>query len=175
MRQRAGGGAARTGEQAGEEMIELEIPGFRTVKLEHLVLDVNGTLSLDGHLIDGVAQRVILLKQKLTVHLLTADTYRTAGDLASTLGARFRRVGPPGEAKAKRDYVRELGARGVVAIGNGANDVLMMEEAELGIAVLGPEGAYAGLLRVADVVARDIACALDCLLHPVRLVATLRR
>ena len=36
-------------------MIEIDIPGYKTLHLEHLVLDYNGTLAVDGVLIDGVA------------------------------------------------------------------------------------------------------------------------
>jgi len=35
-------------------MIVLEIPGRPKLTLEHLVLDVNGTIALDGQLVSGV-------------------------------------------------------------------------------------------------------------------------
>jgi len=40
---------------SGNQMIELTIPGRGTILLHHLVCDVNGTLALDGQLIDSVA------------------------------------------------------------------------------------------------------------------------
>jgi hypothetical protein len=80
-----------------------------------------------------------------------------------------------GTGTEKRDHVRTLGPRQVVAMGNGANDVLMLQEAALGIAVLGPEGLCADALRASDVVVADPWAGLDLLLHPARLVATLRR
>jgi len=64
--------------------------------------------------------------------------------------------------------------RRVVAVGNGQNDIPMMRSASLGIAVLGPEGLCTELLRVADVVVTSITDALDLLLEPRRLTATLR-
>jgi hypothetical protein len=51
----------------------------------------------------------------------------------------------------------------------------MLERAALGIAVLGPEGLALSCLQAADVVVPDILAALDLLLFPRRLVATLRR
>lgn len=39
-------------------MFELEIPGFGLVRLEHLVTDFTGTLSVDGKLIPGVKERL---------------------------------------------------------------------------------------------------------------------
>ena len=41
--------------------------------------------------------------------------------------------------------------------------------AALGVAVVGPGGAAAGLLGEADVVVADIRAALDLSLHPLRL------
>jgi soluble P-type ATPase len=56
-------------------VIEFIIPGRGAYKLEHLVMDVNGTLAIDGHLMDGVAGKVASLRNGLTIHLLTADTH----------------------------------------------------------------------------------------------------
>jgi len=37
-------------------VIEIKVPGRGTYRLKHLVLDVNGTITLDGQLVEGVAQ-----------------------------------------------------------------------------------------------------------------------
>ncbi len=39
-------------------MFELDIPGFGLIKLEHLVSDFTGTLSVDGVLLPGVKKRL---------------------------------------------------------------------------------------------------------------------
>jgi soluble P-type ATPase len=62
----------------------------------------------------------------------------------------------------------------VVAIGNGANEFAMLRHAALGIAVLGGEGLALDCLNAANVIAPDIGTALDLLLRPCRLIATLR-
>jgi len=51
----------------------------------------------------------------------------------------------------------------------------MVGEPALGIAVVGPEGAAGAAVGAADVVVTDIRTALDLLLRPRRLVATLRQ
>ena len=56
-------------------MIELSVPGRGTLQLERLVSDVNGTLAVDGVLMDGLTQRVASAHDRVAVHLLTADTY----------------------------------------------------------------------------------------------------
>jgi soluble P-type ATPase len=50
----------------------------------------------------------------------------------------------------------------------------MLGEAALGIAVVGPEGAASASLAAADVVCGSILVALDLLLEPRALAATLR-
>src|SRR6266542_239803 len=56
-------------------MIELNIPGRGNLRLSHLVLDVNGTLAKDGRLLDKVAKPLAALRDRLDIHLLTADIY----------------------------------------------------------------------------------------------------
>jgi len=155
-------------------MISIDIPGLRNLELDHLVLDFNGTLAADGELLDGLAHRLALLANVLAVHVITGNTYGDAREQLGECVADVVCLPPTGQAAAKRDYVTGLGGERVVAIGNGRNDALMLEQAALGIAVLGTEGLATEALRAADVVVRQPADALDLLLHPKRLIATLR-
>lgn len=156
-------------------MLRLDIPGRGTLELAHLVLDLNGTIALDGEVLPGVAERLATLAESLTIHLVTADTHGKAAAIASRLGIQLARIERGDEAEQKRTLVRRLGAEQVVAVGNGANDGAMVRAAALGIAVLGPEGLAVGALKGANVVTVRIEDALDLLLHPKRLEATLRK
>ncbi len=151
--------------------IPLEIPGYESRFFTHLILDFTGTLSLDGVLLPGVAERIRSAAEHLDVTVLTADTFGTAEAQLAGLPVVMRRIECGAE---KADLVEQAGAPGVIAIGNGRNDVAMLERAGLAIAVIGPEGAAGELLRAADVVVRDIHDALDLILYPLRLKATLR-
>jgi len=155
--------------------IHLEIPGWESYRLEHLMLDLNGTVALDGEILPGVPERLAALSANLTIHLVTADTHRRAVAIGKALGVQLLCIKPGDEASHKHALVERLGAQQVVAIGNGVNDARMLSAAALGIAVLGPEGLAAEALRAADVLVRRIEDALDLLLYPSRLVATLRR
>lgn len=156
-------------------MLRVDIPGRGELRLAHVVLDVNGTIACDGSLLPGVAERLRSLTDVLDVHLVTADTHGRQDEIDRQLGLRaVRLLGEAGQAEEKANYVRHLGGAGVVAIGNGANDALMLECAALGVAVVGPEGAAAVAVQAADVVVTDIRAALDLLLRSRRLVATLR-
>jgi P-type E1-E2 ATPase len=156
-------------------MLEIKVPGRGVYRLKHLVLDVNGTIVVEGRLVDGVAQRVAELRRSVEVHMLTADTRGLQHAVDAELGMEATRIGPENEAAQKAAFVRSLGSGGVCAIGNGANDAQMLRDAGLAIAVLGEEGLAVEALTAATVVVPHVISALDLLLNPLRLVATLRR
>jgi P-type E1-E2 ATPase len=155
--------------------LTVEVPGWGTLALAHLVLDVNGTLALDGMLIAGVGDRLVGLQRQLAIHLVSADTHGRLDAIAAELGLRAQRLTLGLEAEQKAQFVQTLDAAQVVAVGNGANDVAMLRAAALGIAVLGPEGMATAAISAADVLVASIHDALDLLTQPRRLVATLRR
>jgi len=151
--------------------LALDIPGVGDLRLEHLLLDVNGTLTCHGTLIEGVAERLSRARGVLRVALVSADTFGTLGDLGRELGVETVTVAG---GEAKLDLVERRGAGRTVVIGNGANDAAALEAARLGIAVVGPEGASTLAVRAADVVCGSITDALDLLLDERALRATLR-
>ena len=151
--------------------MEVEIPGRGRLVIEHVVLDFNGTLALDGMVSAATEQLIHKVSQQYHVIVATADTFGTASRYAEQWGGR-REIVQNGQDKEK--LVASLGA-GVCAIGNGANDRPMFQMADLAIAVMGGEGAAWESMSAADVVTGRIEDALALLLNPKRLVATLRR
>jgi len=156
-------------------MIELNIPGRGIIQLEHLVSDVNGTLATDGQLADGLARIMTGLRDRLEIHLLTADTHGRQDVIDRQLSLQAVRIQPGGEGQQKAEYVRQLGAEKVVAIGQGANDAAMLESAIIGICVLSEEGVAVESLLSADLVVPNIYAALALLEKPLRMVASLRK
>jgi P-type E1-E2 ATPase len=156
-------------------MIELNIPGRGWLQLEHLVCDVNGTLAVNGQLLDGMVRALTSLRDRLNLHLLTADTYGRQDRIDRQLSLQARRIDPGSEAEQKAAYVHELGASHVVAIGQGANDARMLQTAAIGICILSVEGTSIETLQSADLVTTNIFDALELLEKPLRLVATLRK
>jgi soluble P-type ATPase len=161
--------------KGGGLVIEIKVPGQGLYRLEHLVLDVNGTIAVDGRLVEGVAERLVELRDLIQIHLLTADTRGRQAAIDAQLGMKAVRILPEDEAAQKAAFVADLGGDDVCAVGNGAIDAGMLREARLAIAVLGQEGLAVEALNAADVVVPHINAALDLLLAPLRLVATLRR
>ena len=155
-------------------MLEINIPGKGRITLEHLVLDVNGTLAVDGELIEGVSQSLNHLRDSLEVHLVTADTHGKQHLIDRQLNLKAARLQAGNEAEQKADYIDRLGHEQVVAIGQGANDAGMLKHAAIGICVLSPEGTALSTLLSADVVVPDILTAFSLLEKPNRIVASLR-
>lgn len=155
-------------------MIEVAIPGKRIYKLDYLVLDLNGTITLDNKLISGVGERLRALSKLVDIRVITADTFGRAQEVAKKLGVKMHKIEPDGEQAHKLRFVQQLGSEKVIAIGNGSNDVAMLRESILGICVIGPEGAAREVVNSSDLVVTDINTALDLILNPTRLMATLR-
>jgi len=155
-------------------VLTIDIPGYGELRLEHLVLDYNGTLAGDGQLIGGVGQRLDALVESLQIHVITADTFGSVRTALRGLPCKLAILPPGQQDEGKRAYVAQLGFEASVCVGNGRNDRLMLEAAALGIAVLQTEGAASVTLSAADLVVPDILAALDLLARPNRLVATLR-
>lgn len=156
-------------------MIELDIPGRGRLQIKHLVLDVNGTLAVDGQLIDGVNKRLSALCDRLEIHLLTADTHGRQARIDEQLNLKAVRLTPGNEAAQKGDFIERLGSENTAAIGQGANDAEMLRRAALGICVLSPESTAVETLLAADLVVADIFAALDLFEKPLRIVASLRK
>ena len=152
-------------------MLKIEIPQRGTLELRHAVFDINGTLAVDGVALPEVASRLQQLSEHLTIHLLTAGTHGHTAELERALGFPLRII-HTGEEKMR--YVQHLGPANVVAFGNGINDSSMLRLATIGIAIIGAEGVATRTLQSADILVRSPIDALDLLLKPKRLVATLR-
>jgi soluble P-type ATPase len=155
--------------------MDIKIPGKGSYRIRHLVLDLNGTISLDGGIIEGVTERLEGLMHQLDISVVTADTNRNAERLVAGLPVRIHTIRENQESEQKLAVVLEKGKEHTVSIGNGCNDVSMLRESAIGICVVGKEGGSPEALMASDVVVPGINDALDLLLKPQRLRATLRR
>jgi len=156
-------------------MIKIEIPGRESLQLENLVLDLNGTIAVDGDVDLQLIDRLRELAKSLKPYIITAGTHGKLDQLKDALGIDIHKIEPAKEAEQKQTFIRDLGADKTVALGNGANDKLMLKDAAIGIAVIGVEGASIDTILSGDVVVRNAKDALDLLLKPKRLIATLRK
>lgn len=152
-------------------MIRIEIPQRRIIELQHAVFDVNGTLAVDGMPIAGVVDRLKALADHLSLHVLTAGTHGNIAELEQMLGFPLHIIT---SGEEKMHFVEQLGPANVIAFGNGMNDVGMLRLAAIGVVILAAEGVAIGALQAADVLVPGPVDAIDLVLKPKRLVATLR-
>lgn len=148
------------------------IPGLGEIELKTIILDLNGTISVGGSVVDGVAERLEVLREKgYRIVLFTGNTRGDAEDIAATLGIEWRQAST---ALDKRNIALEMQPETCVSIGNGRIDLELMKVVKLGIVTMQSEGVHVATLNACDVVVPTICDALDLIIDEQRLIATLR-
>lgn len=147
----------------------MEIPNYGRVEFKAVLFDLNGTLGESGRVSEEVKHLLERLADRYTVVVLSADTFGTLEEEFKSLPIRVERVSCGAEkAEIAKGYAP------YAAIGNGNNDVAMLEGAELAFCIVGPEGATVDALLASDVVVKDVKDAIAMLLDEKKLIATLR-
>ena len=154
--------------------MKIDIPSFGTLDIRHIVCDYNGTIARDGKLLPEVKPLFESLCENYTIHVITADTFGSVAQQLKGYDVTIDILSSDNHASEKRSYIESLGAETCAAVGNGNNDLQMLESAALGIALIGFEGCSSRTLLKSDIVCKDIKEALELFIHPKRLVATLR-
>lgn len=158
----------------GKIMLHYIIPGRGELKIENVVLDYNGTIAVDGRIIEGVRERINKLKEHVNVYILTADTYGTAKEECNNLGVNVLYFPKEDSGIFKKEMAMKLNGHKTICVGNGYNDIPMFKESILSVAVIEGEGSCGKLLANADIVTRSIIEALDIILDENKIKATLR-
>jgi soluble P-type ATPase len=158
--------------------IALDIPGFGKLQINAILSDYTGTLSFSGKLVTGVKDRLLRLAQLVDIHVVTADSFGTAEEELKGLPLVCRRLKGEKEDVQKAHYAAELNPRFVASFGNGNNDrlhlKLVKEAGGLAIAVENGEGCALDAILNSNIFVFGAVNALDLLLEPIRLRATLR-
>jgi len=155
-------------------MLYYNIPGRGKIEIENVVMDYNGTIAVDGKIVEGVKGLIQKLKDCVNVYILTADTYGTARNECKDLGVNVMTFPNENAGIYKKEIVRKLGGNKTLCIGNGYNDIPMFKESILTIAVIEGEGACSKLILNADIVTKSIIDAIELILNENRMKATLR-
>jgi len=154
-------------------MISIERPGQSNLEIDFILIDFEGTLASDRRVHPKAKDKVNLLSKRTKIYILAKEEKERVEEALRKIKAEIVYL-TEGEASQKKlDLLRQLGQTKTVAIGNGADDVRMIEEAGFGICVLGKEGTFSEAMKKADVVFLNILDALDFLLRPLRQKATL--
>ena len=73
-------------------MLTIPIPGREDLQLAHLILDYNGTIALDGAVIESIRSRLDKLAESLSICVITADTHGTAAAACRDLPLHIRHL-----------------------------------------------------------------------------------
>ncbi|MFH2057969.1 MAG: ATPase P [Pseudomonadota bacterium] len=155
-------------------MMNIDIPGFGKIEIEHVVFDYNGTIAQDGELIKGVKEGIAKFSSQMNFHVITADTFGFVKKQLQDVNAVLTIISNKNQDQKKLDYVNTLGAKQTICVGNGANDRLMLKEACIGIAVLGDEGLASSSFVATDLIVKNILDIFGFFKTPERLIASLR-
>ena len=164
---------------SGSRRMQIDMPCGIFYNLLNIIIDLNGTITVDGIFVEGVVERLKQISEIMDAYVLTADTGQTLDQLTDQLvagcGIKIHKLESGRGDLQKLAFLEKLGRDKTVAIGNGCNDALMLREAKLGLCVIGKEGASIDALMASNAVFFNICDALDIFLKPKRIIATLRK
>ncbi len=154
-------------------MIAIQRPGQKPLEIEFILIDFEGTLASDRRVHPKAKDKINLLSKRTKIYILTGGEKEVVEETLKKVKAEIFYLTEGETSQRKVDLLRQLGAARTVAIGNGVDDIPMIEEAGLGICVIGKEGTSVEAMKKADVVVSNVLDALDFLLKPLRQKATL--
>jgi len=154
-------------------MITIQRPSQEPLEIDSILLDFEGTIASDRRVHPNVKDKINLLSKRAKIYILTKAEKEHAEEVLRKVKAEIIYLTEGTSSQRKLDLLRQLGADRTVAIGNGVDDVPMIEEAGLGVCILGKEGTSSESMKKADVVFMSILDALDFLLKPLRQKSTL--
>lgn len=157
--------------------IHVDIPGFGKRHIRIAVSDYTGTHSFGGKIAPDVRTKLKQLVTLVDLHIVTADSFGTAESELAGIAIPYKLRTDRHDVE-KATYIRQFDLQQVAAFGNGNNDRLMLaavkEAGGLAIAVDNGEGCAMDAMRNANLFVTGAGNAIDLLLDPVRLKATLR-
>ncbi|WP_320034345.1 ATPase P [Halarcobacter sp.] len=154
--------------------MKIDIPGREPFELKNIVFDYNGTIAIDGKLILGVSESINSLSNDFDFYVITADTYGTVEKELENTNCKVITIGKDSQDICKLDFIKQLGSNTTLSVGNGRNDMLMLKESILGIAILQDEGLCTQTLLNSDILVKSIKDVFSFLEDKNRLIATMR-
>ena len=154
-------------------MISIQRPGQSNLEIEFILIDFEGTLASDRRVHPKAKDKINLLSKRTKIYILTKEEKERGEEVLKKVKAETVHLTEGESSQKKMELLRQLGPARTVVIGNGIDDISMIEEAGLGVCVLGKEGTSSEAMKRADVVFMNILDALDFLLKPLRQKAGL--
>lgn len=156
-------------------MIAIQRPGQEPLEIEFILIDFEGTLASDRRVHPKAKDKINLLSKRTKIYILTQGEKEVVAEVLKRVEAEIIYITEGTASQQKLDLLRKLEANKTIAIGNGVDDAPILEEAGLGICIIGKEGTSVEAIEKADIVVTNILDALDFLLKPLHQKATLGR
>jgi len=156
-------------------MISIQRPGMESLDIHFVLIDFEGTLAMDGRVHPKAKDKVNLLSKRATITILTKSNREKVEETLKKMKVEILYVTEEDSSQQKLNVLQRLGPHQTAVIGNGLDDVRIMEQAGLGLCVIGKEGSSAEAVVKADLVVTNVLDALDFLLKPMRQRAALGR
>jgi len=153
----------------------IEIPNFKSLDIQNILFDYNGTLAEDGEISEEIHTLLQDICNKYNVFVITADTFGSVKKELKDFDLEVIILSSDDHTKEKKTFLQKLGENETIALGNGNNDTFMLKTAVISIAILGEEGCASEALFASDIVCKNITNAMQLILHPKRMIATLRK
>jgi len=148
------------------------IPKGETIEINTIVLDLNGTLTVNGKLESSTEKLVKQLQNKgFRLVLISGDIRGNAKTIADKLGLDLY-LGSTSDEKAAQ--MQQFDKNKTAAIGNARIDIGTFENAKISIATLQSEGIHTAIIKHVDIIVPNIDNALQLFLDKKSLEGTLR-
>lgn len=143
------------------------------IELNTIVLDLNGTLSVNGKVVKGAKKRLLKLeKLGYKIILFTGDQRGTAKSICDKLNIEYKITKT---AKDKGKEMAKLDLKTCVAIGNARIDIETLKMAKISILTLQSEGIHTETIKYADIIVPNINDALGLLINNDSFCATMKK
>ena len=149
--------------------------GVGEIEVDTIILDLNGTLAVNGSIVKGAKERLGKLKELgYKIFLLTGNQRGNAGELCHELGIDFKVAKTSDEKEAiTKEFINS--SKGVVSIGNARIDIGTFKDAKVRIGTLQAEGIHTGIIEYIDILVPSLINALDLLIDEDTFNATMRK
>lgn len=155
-------------------MIEIDIPGREDLKIENVVFDYNGTVAVDGVINVKIKEMIKELSEYLKIYIITADTYGNVRSQCEGLPVIVETFSKGNATFYKKQFVKKIGAKFTMTVGNGLNDVEMFKVSALSIAVIEEEGCASEAIMNSNITVKNIKDVFNMIMKKARIKATLR-
>jgi len=128
----------------------MERAGQEPLRIEYILIDFEGTLAVDRRVHPKAKDKMNLLSRRTKIYVLAQGQDQAVEEVLKKVKAEIVHLKEGESSQGKLNLLNKLGPQQTVAVGNGQDDVAMVEAAGLGICVISKEGTASETVEKAD-------------------------